>query len=70
MKDFPEKDCASRSLQNGNYADYCDALSAERWSRLLEAARRMKRARSSSPIEQRHISREEAAPLAREELLR
>lgn len=71
MRDFPQNDCANQDLQERNYADYCDALSAEHWSRLLDAIRRMKSARSRLwATDQEHVSGESSAAGIREELSR
>ena len=46
MGEFSTASSASPLPQEKNYADFCDALNAERWLRLLDATRRAREVRS------------------------
>ena len=70
MRDFPEKDFAGHSPQVTNYADYCDALSAERWSRLFDAMRKKRVDVEARAMEWEDISGERTSAISREALPR
>ena len=72
MRDFPENDFANQSPQGGNYADYCDALSAERWLRLLDETRKKRVGSLSRGVnqEREHGLSEWSAVVSREDLPR
>ena len=59
------KDSANPNPQEKNYADYCDALSAERWLRLLDETRKKRAGSPMAPIDGERVGSERIAPILR-----
>ncbi len=70
MGDFPVKDSANPNPQEKNYADYCDALSAERWLRLLDETRKKRVGSPIAPLDGERDGSERVAPILRRGLPR